>query len=307
MSTTLHTTHVWQRITRAAKASPSKAHAAVAYFGSGAARLLPLKKGSTLVADMSVAAVKAGQTNPSEILALIEAGVAVYSRDDLHAKVFVLGKRAFIGSANASQNSAKHLVEAVVETADPRLVSAARRFVEGECHRPVTAEYARQMEHYYRPTKFGGGKERRKSADALRVVNLIPATYSAKEERINQGGLEAAAKKLAHPRISIVDYFRWSRKGAFKRHELVMQILKENERRIWVSPPGNIVDIKRYTVGGKQREFVYVEVRKDLRRRRLGAIKRRLGNKAAQRLRRGGMVGDSNLRRRLFNMWAGKS
>ena len=86
--------------------------------------------------------------------------------------------------------------------------------------------------------------------------------------------MEAAARKLEHPRSSIVDYFRWSRKGTFKRHDLVMQVFKENRNRIWVSPPANVVDIKRYKVNGRERAFVYVEVRKDSRRRRLGAIRK---------------------------------
>jgi len=101
-----------------------------------------------------------------------------------------------------------------------------------------------------------------------------------------------------------VEYFRWGRKCSFKRHELVMQVFKENRTRIWVSPPGNIVNIKRYRVNGRERAFVYVEVRKSARRRRLGAFRKQLGDKAVQRLKRGGKVGDTNLRRRLLNIWA---
>jgi hypothetical protein len=112
----LVTTNVWSRISRAAKANSRKSHVAVAYFGTGATRLLPLSKGSTRVVDMSHAAVASGQTNPSELLKLINEGVAVYTVANLHAKVFVLGNHAFVGSANASRHSEQSLVEAVVET-----------------------------------------------------------------------------------------------------------------------------------------------------------------------------------------------
>lgn len=56
--TSLITCGVWASITKAAKAAATKAHVAVAYSGTGASRLLPLRAGSTLVVDMSTSAVK---------------------------------------------------------------------------------------------------------------------------------------------------------------------------------------------------------------------------------------------------------
>jgi phosphatidylserine/phosphatidylglycerophosphate/cardiolipin synthase-like enzyme len=49
----------------------------------------------------------------------------------LHAKVYVFGKAAAIGSANASRHSADVLLEAMVVTTDAKMVSEARHFVEG--------------------------------------------------------------------------------------------------------------------------------------------------------------------------------
>ena len=47
---------------------------AVAYFGKGASRLLPLKRGSTLIVDMSRRAVGSGQTMPLTLTLRLQSG-----------------------------------------------------------------------------------------------------------------------------------------------------------------------------------------------------------------------------------------
>src|SRR5437870_2463699 len=113
--------HLWQRITALAKKNAHCSLVAVAYFGGAASELLPLGRGSVLVVDMSPRAVRSGQTDPSEIIKLLEKGVQIHSVENLHAKVFVLGSHVIIGSANASRHSANCLIEVAVETADERM------------------------------------------------------------------------------------------------------------------------------------------------------------------------------------------
>jgi len=48
---------------------------AVAYFGKGASRLLPLTAGSRLVVDASECAVASGQTCPADLIKLVARGV----------------------------------------------------------------------------------------------------------------------------------------------------------------------------------------------------------------------------------------
>src|SRR5712664_1556260 len=114
MTSTLLTHRIWPTLTAAAKGARVKPAVAVAYFGQGAAKLLPLPNGSWLVVDASESAVKSGQTCPAELKKLLKRGVRIYSRKNLHAKIFVFGPKAFIGSANVSRNSASMLHEAVV-------------------------------------------------------------------------------------------------------------------------------------------------------------------------------------------------
>ena len=83
---------IWPQLTRAARGSRQHCAVAVAYFGKGASRLLPLAKGSRLVVDASERSVASGQTCPADLIKLVKRGVAVYGVPNLHAKVFVLGR-----------------------------------------------------------------------------------------------------------------------------------------------------------------------------------------------------------------------
>src|SRR5688500_16972317 len=108
--TELLTQDIWRRLTSAANRARGKADVAVAYFGKGAAALLPLPEGSRLVVDASENAVKGGQTHPKDLKRLYDTGVRVFCCEHLHAKVFLFDRTAFVGSTNASNRSANTLV-----------------------------------------------------------------------------------------------------------------------------------------------------------------------------------------------------
>lgn len=150
----LLTSEIWPHITASVNKKPGRCHVAVAYFGSGAAKLLPLRKGSTLIVDMSERAVRSGQTKPSEIGKLLKAGVDVHTVENLHAKVFVADGLPIVGSTNASHNSAETLVEAVLETQHREIVRSCRDFVRSLRGELVTPEYVKHMQRLYRPPRF---------------------------------------------------------------------------------------------------------------------------------------------------------
>src|SRR5438046_1856044 len=110
---TLLTTRVWTDITAAAAKCKNPAHVAVAYFGVGGDKLLPLPKGSSLVVDATIPTLAAGATSPMALDRIRKTGTDVYSAQHLHAKVFAFDNVAFIGSANASGRSQVTLIEAV--------------------------------------------------------------------------------------------------------------------------------------------------------------------------------------------------
>ncbi len=110
-------------------AAKGRVIAAVAYVGSGGPEVLPLKRGDGLICDASTAAVAAGSTSVAALRQYLQAGVEIYSHPGLHAKVVLLPRRLFIGSANASSNSRDVLDEAMLETTDPAGLAQAQAFM----------------------------------------------------------------------------------------------------------------------------------------------------------------------------------
>jgi len=135
---------VWDEIGPAVRKSKGRVVAAVAYIGKSGDEILPLKKGDVLVCDASERSVKSGSTDPTTLKRFLSRGVEIRSCEGLHAKVIVLPRRAFVGSANASASS-RDKVEAVIETTDTAQVrdlrswvlggSLSRRVAAAECHR----------------------------------------------------------------------------------------------------------------------------------------------------------------------------
>jgi hypothetical protein len=78
MKTQFVTHDIWKSLTASAKAARKPSFVAVAYFGQGASKLLPLLAGSRLVVDASENAVKSGQTHPADLKKLQMRGVVIY-------------------------------------------------------------------------------------------------------------------------------------------------------------------------------------------------------------------------------------
>lgn len=103
------------------------------------------------MADVSIPTVAKGATSPSALAQMLAAGVDVYTAQYLHAKVFAFAKVAFVGSTNASQHSAKVLMEAALKVETKREIRAARGFVESLCITKLTASDLKDLATYYKP------------------------------------------------------------------------------------------------------------------------------------------------------------
>src|SRR6266567_7372820 len=110
MATEFISARIWPRLRRLAKTRRRRGYVAVPFLGTGAAKRLPLKRGDVLITKFDLATVRAGQVNPSEVVAFIKRGVEVHSVANLHAKVYVFGRVAFVGSANVSASSEDSLI-----------------------------------------------------------------------------------------------------------------------------------------------------------------------------------------------------
>ena len=312
MSTVVITKEIWPQLTEAVRRSRQPCSVAVAYFGAGAGRLLPLAKGSRLVVDASERAVASGQTCPADLSKLVKRGVKIYSVPNLHAKVFVLGRAAFIGSANVSNRSASQLVEAVIRTTEPSAVRAARMFVRDHCLHELTPTVLKRLAKLYRPPLIPGGKRdkkavkqtsRRPTLPRLFLAQLHLVDWSAREQSLHDAGLPIARKRREHPRTFQLDSFIITGKCAYQRGDVVIQVTDEGGGNFLVAPPGNVLHSRSGRHGNAAKTSVYLE-RPTRRRRLVKTLARALGRGALKRLRRHGVVRDAAFAQKLLNAWA---
>ena len=298
MTTTFIEDGIWSRLTKAAKACQRPADVAVAYFSEGAATRLPLPKGSRLVVDANEATVKAGLTCPADLLRLDKKGVRIFSVENLHAKVYVFGGQAFIGSANVSNNSADRLKEAMLQTTEREAVVAARAFVRSLGSDPLGPETLATLQKLYRRPKFmaeGGVRRRRKKAGKvtaepppLRLAQLCLDYDPEGSEAASEAGRRTAKSRLTRRVTHSLDEFRWHNRS-MKRRQTVVQIVDRGRTGTFVSPPGRVINTKYWSNGRSSCTFVYLEV-PNLRWVRLGRLAKRLGRGASKRLARTGLA-----------------
>lgn len=312
MSTVFITQDIWPQVTKAVRASPEHCHVAVAYFGAGAGDLLPLGEGSRLVVDASERAVASGQTCPAELMKLAKHGVTVYSVPNLHAKVFVLGHAAFVGSANVSRRSAAQLVEAVIRTTEPQAVRAARKFVQDHCLHELTPTVLKRLAKLYRPPLVPGGKRAKRTEAAqanrpslprLHLAQLDLEDWSERDQAMHDAGLVVAKKRREHPRSYELDSFRTTGKCSYKIGDVVIQVTDEGRGKVLVSPPANVRYVRTRRDKNRHVSFVYLEI--PVRRRiAVKALARALGPGAEKRLLKDGLVRDAAFAQKLLNHWA---
>ena len=311
MSTVFITQDIWPQLTKAVRGSRQSCAVAVAYFGAGASRLLPLPKNSRLVVDASERAIASGQTCPTDLSKLVRRGVSVYSVPNLHAKVFVLGRAAYIGSVNVSNRSASQLVEAVIRTTEPSAVRAARQFVQEHCLHELTPTVLKRLSKLYRPPLIPGGKRgkkapkqtfRRPTLPRLLLAQLTLGEWSERDQALHDAAMVVARKRREHPRSYELESFRWPGKCPHQRGDVVIQVTDEGGGNVLVTPPGNVLHVRTRQGGHRQVSFVYLE-RPARRRRPVKTLARTLGRGALKRLRRGGIIRDAAFAQALLNKW----
>ncbi|HEY3489185.1 MAG TPA: phospholipase D family protein [Candidatus Deferrimicrobiaceae bacterium] len=299
MSTRLLTERdVWPTITDAAKRSKTAASVAVAYFGQGAGAMLPLPSGSRLVVDASESAVKSGQTCPAELKKMMRQGIRIYTVQNLHAKVFVIGRTAIIGSANVSRNSARNLVEAVIKTTEATAVASAREFVRGLCLQPIGLEMLKRLADIYKPPRVPDGGTRKKGVtrnsgrlalDPVRIEHLYDRDLPEGSREAQEAGEKVAIEQMEKPGINKLERFTFIGKCPIGIGNRIIQISDEGWGKKLVSPPGVVVHLKPWKEGRENTTIVYLE-RADQRRISLTNLIKRLGPGSKVRLDREGRV-----------------
>jgi PLD-like domain len=312
----LLTVGIWKSITAAAKNSRKPSYVAVAYFGRGASKLLPLRANSRLVVDASDNAVKAGQTHPADLKRLQRRGVIIYSVANLHAKIYVFDSTAFVGSANVSNNSAGTLIESMVSTTDPGIMRSAKSFVDSLRLDELSPGTLDRLQKIYRPPRLPKGmqsKRRRKTTRntqtdlrRLFLTQLVRGEPPAGSEAVQEKGLRAAKSRRKHGRTYVLQDFFWGGNAPFQRGDKVIQVIKEEDGRRLIDAPADIIHTQRWRRNERRVMFVYLEMPK-VRRISLEKLARRLGYGAKKKLHRNGLVRNREFAEVLYENWKLKS
>lgn len=297
----------WEEITEAAKATRGPSYVAVAYFGTGASELLPLKSGSILVVDLSKAALRAGRTNPSELLKY--KGVEIHSEENLHAKVFVLGRLAFVGSTNASNHSADTLIEAVAESANRRFVNACRTFVKSRRGEEISPEGLKLRAKDYRPPKFRGrgGRKPKAPLPKHRPLWAVPlwVDWDDTDVMAYEAGLENAEKQLKLRSRFEIDGFSTGPGLSIRRGDRVMTMNLEEDGRHYLNPPGEVVDIGHYRRKRRRFKMIYYARVKGSRAKSLKFARKKLGRfvRGLPKSKRSKKITNARLSHAILNLW----
>jgi len=311
MQAQLLSSDLWRRIHVLARRA-GRCAIAVPFVGTGSSKHLRLQRGDLLVCRLDEPTARAGLTNPKEILAYLRQGVEVHTVSNLHAKVFILGRSAIIGSSNLSRHSERTLLEAAVETSSPELVRPCREFVEGLRGDEVGPEYARRLMRIYRPPRvntIGRGPQgaRRVRQGDVFAVGLGYFEFDELDEVAERAANRVGRQRVTDPDRFSVESFKWVGRlpHAFRRGVRILQICTDGGINL-VYPPARLLEIRRYASNrGGRRSMVCVEVPKRLRPRSLSEVLRRLGpsGRILRGLRRIRRVADPGLVYDLGRLW----
>lgn len=246
---------------------------AVPYVGRGASSLLPLRGGDVLLCALTLANAKMGSVTPSELRLLRRNGVKLFTREDLHAKVYLFGSRAVVCSANLSHNSGK-LDEAGVLVTDREEVAAIREWFEMRLVEPVTSGWLARCAKAYRPPRFEGSNTERsiasKSVAGPWLVATVPDnTDRPAEEPLRSNVIEVASRRRVHPRKDDIETLRWTGRTHFtqeaKRGDNIVRLLREGQSSKYL-PHGRILEKRGgRSATGKPITYFGIEMPKDYR------------------------------------------
>ena len=280
MKNKLLTTDVWTRIKLISKCGGKK-YVAAPFLGAGARKQLALSRGDVLIVRFDEPTVKSGATDPREIIHYLKKGVSVHSVENLHAKVFVFGRTALIGSTNISQSSEHTLVEAAVETTDPSVVQSARTFVKSLRGDTIEPQFAERMLKLYKvphPPRKPPSQSKPKQS-VLWAVPLVQSTWDEEDYRQEAFAKVEAKKRLQKIRLFGVEDFQWESGRFLDQIKLGQRVMMctEVDKKTMVSPPGRVIAIRRYKHKRMRRMIVCLAIRQKLRRKELRQFVKALG------------------------------
>jgi hypothetical protein len=240
--------------------------AAIAYVTEG--NMLNFHKGDTLICDASDQAIRTGETSAAVLRKLFKAGVSIYCRENLHAKVLVFGKNVLIGSCNLSNASATSLREAALLTSRSLVRSQVvafihmvknesqvmdEQFVDRISKIKVEKRHSKLIARIDRPQPFGN------RSWIISSTEIDPDRYKNENMWINEA--EKDVKKYLSDPESKVSWVRFVGKSRFREvaqegDTIIVMSSVPDSRILSVSAP---VSILKRQDQGKWTRFYYEE------------------------------------------------
>jgi hypothetical protein len=265
----LDTQALWPTLVQTARAASERRYVATAYLGAGASSLLPLRRGDILLCALTPANARAGNMYPSEVRALLRKGVRVFVQDDLHAKIYLMGRAAIVCSANLSRHSRSVLDEAGVLLRGRESVAEVRAWFERRLGQPVQPEWLSLCERAFRPPRGGGARRqphqhgKRDTGQKVWIVPTEDTEFPAEERAAAEQGAVHARRQLERPRLNEVEKIRWTARNRFLNEaaqgDLIIQV-HDDGQRVRVYPHGKLLHVKHVRRrGAREVTYVYVE------------------------------------------------
>jgi hypothetical protein len=297
---------VWPDITKASKNRSGRGWIAVPYFSRGAVGKLHLRSGDVLVVNASKRAVESGQTHPESLLRLIRRGISVYSNESLHAKVYVFGRSALVGSANASASSSETLTEAMILTTRTKVVSVARSFVAEACLHPLTATVVERLATFYRPPRKSHRSKSRRGRQSPRAwIELMELSEPPREVATAMRNGNGVANRKRKSKLLKLDRYWWPGKCPHRVGDIIYQIQEGPRGGQLFNPPGRVVHrVVCATKRGRQ-SIVFLEMSPG-RPLPLARVSKSLPRTRRSILGRAGLVRDVGNRALLAKLWLGR-
>ncbi|MGV0952898.1 MAG: hypothetical protein ACOYBR_01160 [Fluviibacter sp.] len=262
MATKFHAPSPWPEIKAVAK--NAKAYIAVPFLGKAAAAMLPVATGSVLVTRFTREAIKAGQVDPRQVIKLIRKGVSVFSQADLHAKVYVFPRRAFIGSANASKTS-EGMIEACIETTEQVIVQQARDYVRSLGSDLVTLEYAKSMVNLYPKDgeRYFGVPQKtalQRAADQEHfwIVPVYEEDYDDEARRADRAGTISAKAEMSKDKSTRLSRIHSDHAVQYEKGDWILN-RQTVGRGFEFECPGRVVHIEPYEGNKGWEAIVYLD------------------------------------------------
>ena len=244
----LLTNNIWQQLK--SDLSNGKKLAALAYVSTD--RLCSFKKGDALVCDASESAIKSGQTSAAALAKFSKAGAEIYSCENLHAKVLVIGRKVLIGSCNLSASSANTLRELAVLTSNTSIRSQTLAFIYKLIREstPIDDKFLKRISKLPIPKRRWSAKNTRKPIKlgsrtwVIRTEELITERYKNEEFFVEQA--ESEIERKLHKSKAKINNVRWTGKKRFRslarEGDTIIELeLQKPDKQIIVYSPVSIL------------------------------------------------------------------